>query len=190
MIAYLKSARRQFEYYKLLGEKSMDQLSDAELCWQPGAESNSVSLIVKHLWGNMRSRWTNFLTEDGEKPWRDRDEEFCEGADTREAVLQQWNEGWKCLFDALDSITDDDLERIVYIRNEGHTVLEAINRQIAHYCYHVGQIVYIAKIVRNEDWETLSIARNKSGDYNKDKFSQEKGIRHFTDGLPGEEKEK
>ena len=180
-LSYLKSARRQFEYYKMLGEKAMQQIEDTALFYQPNEETNSIAIIVKHLWGNMLSRWTNFLTEDGEKPWRERDAEFENTLRTREELLQKWHEGWQCLFGALDSITDQDLERIIYIRNEGHTVLEAINRQIAHYSYHVGQIVFIAKMIRNEGWTSLSIPRNKSGDYNKDKFVQEKGIRHFTD---------
>ena len=180
-ITYLKSAKRQFEYYKMLGEKSMAQIEDSVLFHQVGEESNSIAVIVKHLWGNMLSRWTNFLTEDGEKTWRERDAEFENTLKTREELLQKWNEGWQCLFDALNSITDNDLDKIVYIRNEGHTILEAINRQIAHYSYHVGQIVFIAKMMKNEGWKSLSIPKNKSPAYNSDKFSREKGIRHFTD---------
>lgn len=182
-IEYLKSAKRQFLYYKQLGEGAMEQMKDEELFWQPNEESNSVATIVKHLHGNMLSRWTDFLTTDGEKEWRNRDGEFENSWNTREALLQAWDTGWKVLFDALDSITDEDINRIVYIRNEGHTILEATNRQIAHYCYHVGQIVYIGKMCRNEGWKSLSIPRNKSKDYNSDKFSQEKGTRHFTDDL-------
>ncbi|MCD6064860.1 MAG: hypothetical protein K0R82_2771, partial [Flavipsychrobacter sp.] len=163
-IEYLKSAKRQFQYYKQLGEKAMEQMKDEELFWQPNEESNSVATIVKHLHGNMLSRWTDFLTTDGEKEWRNRDGEFENNWNTREAVLQAWDIGWKCLFDALDNITDEDINRIVYIRNEGHTILEATNRQIAHYCYHVGQIVYIGKMCRNEGWKSLSIPRNKSKD--------------------------
>jgi hypothetical protein len=181
-ITYLKSADRQFHYYKKLGEDAMLQIEDAALLWQPNSESNCIATIVKHLWGNMLSRWTDFLTTDGEKPWRERDAEFENDLGSREAIMKKWDEGWLCLFHALNSITDDDLDRIVYIRNEGHTILEAINRQIAHYSYHVGQIVYIAKMVKNDEWKTLSIPRNKSKDYNSNKFSQEKGIRHFTDG--------
>jgi len=181
-LAYLKSAKRQFEYYKMLGEKAMEQTEDALLFHQVNEESNSIAIIVKHLWGNMLSRWTNLLTEDGEKPWRERDAEFEATIKTREELLQKWNEGWECLLDALNSVADDDLEKIIYIRNEGHTILEAINRQIAHYSYHVGQIVFIAKMMKNEDWKSLSIPRNKSNDYNTDKFAQEKGVRHFTDG--------
>jgi len=180
-IPYLKSAERQFQYYKKLGEQAMEQIEDAQLFWQPNEESNSIAVIVKHLWGNMISRWTNFLTEDGEKPWRERDAEFENDVKSREELLAKWNEGWQCLFNALGSITDEDLKRIIYIRNEGHTVLEAINRQLAHYPYHVGQIIFIAKMIKNDGWNSLSIPRNKSKDYNAGKFSEEKGVRHFTD---------
>lgn len=180
-IPYLKSAVRQFEMYKKLGEGAMWQIPDDKLNWQANDDSNSVAVIVKHLWGNMLSRWTDFLTTDGEKPWRERDAEFENDLPTREAIMKKWNEGWQCLFNALNSITDNDLEKIIYIRNEGHTILEAINRQIAHYSYHVGQIVYIAKLVKSGDWNTLSIARNQSRQYNDKKFSEEKGTRHFTD---------
>jgi hypothetical protein len=180
---FLKSAKRQFEYYQQLGEKAMEQVDDDKLFWQPNEESNSVSIIVKHLWGNMLSRWTNFLTEDGEKEWRKRDAEFENDIKTREALLKKWNEGWLCLYAALNSINDEDLDRIIYIRNEGHTILEAVNRQLAHYSYHVGQIVYVCKMVKNESWHSLSIPRNKSNDYNKEKFEKEKGVRHFTDEL-------
>ena len=180
---YLKSAIRQFEYYKMLGEKAMEQLEDQGLFWQVNEESNNIATIVKHLHGNMLSRWTNFLTEDGEKPWRNRDGEFESDTTSREAVMKNWNEGWTCLFDALNSITDDDLSRIIYIRNDGHTVLEAINRQLAHYPYHIGQIIYIAKLLKNDVWKSLSIPRNKSAQYNTEKFSAQKDIRHFTEDL-------
>jgi hypothetical protein len=180
-IQYLYSAKRQFMMYKTLGEKAMQQMEDAQLFWQPNEESNSIATIVKHMWGNMLSRWTDFLTTDGEKPWRQRDAEFENDWKDRETIMEKWNEGWLCLFAALDSITDEDLEHIVYIRNEGHTILEAINRQIAHYSYHVGQIVYVAKICKNDGWKSLSIPRNKSNEYNAGKFSQEKEKKHFTD---------
>jgi hypothetical protein len=178
---YLKSADRQFRYYKRLGEQAMEQLTPEQLFWQPDEESNSIAVIVQHLRGNMLSRWTNFLTEDGEKPWRNRDGEFEAGPCSREDVIAAWEEGWNCLFGALAGITDGDLEQIIYIRNEGHTVLEAINRQLAHYPYHVGQMIYIAKMMKKEGWQSLSIPRNRSAEYNSRKFSQEKGQRHFTD---------
>ena len=180
-IEFLNSAKRQFLYYKTLGEKAMAQVNDEGLNWMPNEESNSIAIIVKHLWGNMLSRWTDFLTTDGEKPGRQRDAEFQNDWKGRDFIVQKWEEGWKCLFGALESITDDDLNKIIYIRNEGHTILEAINRQLAHYPYHVGQMIYIAKMLQNENWQSLSIPRNKSNDYNADKFSQDKGIRHFTD---------
>jgi hypothetical protein len=181
MMQYLDSAKRQFAMYKQLGEKAIAQVDDSTLNWQANEDSNSIATIVKHIWGNMLSRWTDFLTTDGEKPWRQRDAEFDNDVAGREALMQKWEEGWQCLFNALNSITDGDLERIIYIRNEGHTVLEAINRQIAHYSYHVGQIVYIAKLTSKKEWQSLSIPRNKSEEYNAGKFSQEKDRRHFTD---------
>ena len=167
--------------YKQLGEKALAQIDDNELTWHANEESNSIVTIVKHMWGNMLSRWTDFLTTDGEKPWRQRDAEFEQEVLSREALMKKWNDGWQCVFNALNSITDDDLERIIYIRNEGHTILEAINRQIAHYSYHVGQIVYISKLRSEDEWKSLSIPRNKSDEYNAGKFSQEKQKRNFTD---------
>ena len=181
MIQYLDSAKRQFMMYKQLGEKAMAQLDEQELNWHANEDSNSIATIVKHMWGNMLSRWTDFLTTDGEKPWRQRDAEFENDHRTRDQLMQKWNEGWQCVFNALDSITDADLEKIIYIRNEGHTILEATNRQIAHYSYHVGQIVYISKLRSKEEWKSMSIPRNKSNEYNSGKFSQEKERRHFTD---------
>jgi hypothetical protein len=180
-LEFLKSADRQFRYYKSLGEKAIAQLEEQQLLIQPNEDSNSIGSIIKHMHGNMLSRWTDFLTTDGEKPWRQRDAEFDNDLQSKAEIMQKWEDGWQCLFDALGSITDNDLGMILYIRNEGHTVLEAINRQIAHYSYHVGQIVYAAKIFKKGEWDTLSIARNKSADYNSNKFSQEKGNRHFTD---------
>ena len=177
---YIQNTKRLFMLYKQLGEKAMAQVDDEQLSWQANADSNSIATIVKHMWGNMLSRWTDFLTTDGEKPWRQRDAEFENDVLNRDVMMQQWEEGWQCLFNALDSMTDADLEKIVYIRNEGHTVVEAINRQIAHYSYHVGQIVYISKLRSKEDWNSLSIPRNKSADYNAGKFSQEKQVRNFT----------
>jgi hypothetical protein len=180
-IHYLESARRQFQMYKALGEKAMAQISDDALNWQANEDANSITVIVKHLWGNMLSRWTDFLTTDGEKPWRERDAEFEAETMTREELMHKWEEGWQCLFKALNSIEDADLDRIVYIRNEGDTLLNAINRQISHYSYHVGQIVFIAKMLSSENWESLSIPHNKSAEYNESKFSREKTNKHFTD---------
>lgn len=178
---YLKSMNRQFLYYKNLGEKAMAQVDEEKLFWQLNEDSNSIATIVKHLSGNMISRWTDFLTTDGEKEWRNRDGEFENDIKTRAEVIALWDKGWNQLFKTLNELKHEDLEKIIYIRNEGHTVMEAINRQLAHYPYHVGQIVYVAKIIKSSDWESLSIPRNKSKEYNSGKFSQEKGQRHFTD---------
>lgn len=177
----LNGIRKQFVYYKALGEKTFDQLKDEQLFIQPAKESNSIAIIVQHLWGNMMSRWTDFLNSDGEKEWRKRDEEFEAIIQTREAMMAKWKEAWDCLFTALNTLKEEDLERIVYIRNEGHTVSEAIIRQLAHYPYHIGQIVYIGKLFVDENWKSLSIPKNASASYNAEKFSKEKGKRHFTD---------
>lgn len=178
---YLTSVKKQFAYYKSLGEKTFGQLSDEQLCWQYNPESNSVAMIVNHMSGNMISRWTDIFTTDGEKPTRNREAEFTPSTATRQAILDSWEQGWKCLFDTLDKLTADDLDKIIYIRNQGHTVMEAINRQLAHYPYHVGQIVFLGKTLCNENWASLSIPRGQSDSYNADKFAQEKRKVHFTD---------
>lgn len=178
---YLDGIRKQFEYYKMLGDKTFAQLTDEQLFWQYNDNSNSIAMIVKHLSGNMRSRWTNFLISDGEKSWRNRDTEFENDIMTRQALLDTWNEGWDCLFKALDMLTFTDLGKIVYIRNQGHTVAEAINRQLAHYPYHVGQIVFIGKMLADDKWVTLSIPKGKSEEYNTEKFAKPKEKGHFTD---------
>lgn len=158
---YLESAKKQFEYYKSLGEKTFAQLNDEQLFWQYNPESNSVATIVKHLWGNMLSRWTDFLTTDGEKEWRQRDAEFENEITSRSEMMDKWNEGWKCFFSALDGLSENDLTKEVFIRKEKHSVVEAINRQLAHYPYHIGQIVYIGKMMCNEKWNSLSIPRKR-----------------------------
>ena len=178
---YLESAIKQFEYYKLLGEKTIAQVSDEQLFWQYNTESNSIAIIVNHLWGNMRSRWTDFLTSDGEKEWRNRDAEFEAEEKSREALLQKWNDGWDCLFNALHELKEEDLKKIIYIRNQGHTVMEAINRQLAHYPYHIGQIVFIGKMICDSTWQSLSIPKGNSKNYNAEKFAQPKEQKHFTD---------
>lgn len=181
MTDYLTSIRKQFEYYKMLGEKTFAQVSDEQLFWQYNEESNSIAMIVKHLWGNMLSRWTDFLTSDGEKEWRQRDTEFENDISTREDLLSKWNEGWECLFKALNSLMTDDLDKEIYIRNQGHSVVEAINRQLAHYPYHIGQIVFIGKMVCDTNWNSLSIPKDNSKIFNADKFSKPKQKQHFTD---------
>jgi hypothetical protein len=177
---YLESVIKQFAYYKMLGDKTFSQLTDEQLLWQYNEASNSIATIVKHLRGNMMSRWTDFLTTDGEKVWRNRDAEFENAPVSGAEVIAMWNEGWDVLLATLHSLKAEDLERIIYIRNQGHTVLEAINRQLAHYPYHVGQIVFIGKMCA-ENWNTLSIAKGKSGSYNAEKFDRPKERSHFTD---------
>ena len=176
---YLESVRRLFQYYQSLGAKSMAQLTDEQIRYQPEPESNNIATIVKHMHGNMLSRWTDFLTADGEKPWRNRDQEFEDTFDTKEKVIKAWEEGWSCLFNAINPLVEADLERIVYIRNEGHTVLEAINRQLGHYSYHVGQIVFLAKQIKGTGWQSLSIPKGGSKAFNADKFGKDKERRHF-----------
>ena len=163
-----------FQYYKILGEKAIAQVPETALFWQANEDSNSIAMIVKHISGNMISRWTDFLTTDGEKSERDRDAEFENDVTTRTEVLELWERGWACLFFALENLKSTDLEKIIYIRNQVHTVLEAVNRQLAHYPHHVGQIVFIAKMKTEHAWQTLSIAKNKSQDFNSEKFGQPK----------------
>lgn len=158
---------KRFEYYKSLGDKTFNQLSDEQIFWQYNEESNSIAVIVKHIAGNMLSRWTHFLTEDGEKSWRHRDEEFINTFKTKEEVLDFWEKGWQCLFEALNQINDDNIYSTIYIRGEAHSVIDAVFRQLAHYPYHIGQMVYIAKMMKNDNWKTLSIARNKSQEFNE-----------------------
>ena len=181
MDSYLSSAIRQFQYYENLGMRTMEQLSEEALLQEPVEGVNSISIIVKHLRGNMLSRWTDFLTTDGEKDFRDRDGEFEQSLDSRSEIYSAWNEGWKTLFNTLGKLTEGDLDSIVFIRNQGHSVVEAINRQLCHYAYHVGQVVFIGKMFRGDSWESLSIPKNKSKDYNREKFAREKSRGHFTD---------
>ncbi len=183
MESYLESVKKQFAYYKVLGEKTFEQIPDEKLFWQINEESNSIAMLVKHLNGNMRARWTDFLTSDGEKEWRKRDEEFENDIQTKSDLLAKWNEGWDCLFGAINPLSEHDLSKLIYIRNMGHTVTEAINRQLAHYAYHIGQIVFMGKVIKNEGWKSLSIPKGKSKAYNKEKFSKPKRKEHFTDDL-------
>ena len=178
---FLSSAIRQFDYYRSLGEKTIARLSAEQLNWQYNPESNSVAIMVRHLSGNMLSRWTDFLTSDGEKPWRQREAEFDNGSISRDSLLEAWDKGWECLFSTLRSLREEDLSKEIFIRNQGHTVMEAINRQLAHYPYHIGQIVYIGKMVCNDQWQSLSIPRGGTDRYNAEKFSREKHREHFTD---------
>ena len=179
--SYLESVKKQFLYYKMLGEKSIDQLEPEQLFVAVNEDTNSIATIIKHISGNMLSRWTDFLTSDGEKDWRNRDAEFENDLQSKEEVLDVWNKGWNVFLDTLNSLKPEQLSDIIYIRNEGHTVIEAINRQLAHYPYHIGQIVFYAKQLKNSSWDSLSIPRNKSGNYNAEKFAKEKEIKNFTD---------
>jgi len=181
--AYLNSALKLFAYYKKLGDDAMAQIDDEKLFFQVNEDANSIAIIVQHLAGNMLSRWTDFLTTDGEKEWRNRDAEFEKNITNKQDLLAYWNSGWQCLFTALEPLTSSDLDKIIYIRNEGHTVLEAINRQLAHYPYHVGQLVFLAKLLAADKWKSLSIPKNKSQEYNQEKFSKEKDNSFFTDNV-------
>jgi len=166
--SYIKDSLDLFRYYKKLAERAIEQCPDDKLCATLDGESNSVAIVVKHMAGNMRSRWTNFLTTDGEKPDRHRDTEFETPPETRAEILAHWERGWKYLFDALEPLTDADLTRTVTIRTEPHSVMQAINRQVAHYIYHIGQIAFLAKhfAAQNGKWTALTVPRNKSADFN------------------------
>ena len=179
--SYLESVRKQFSFYRSLGQKTLDQLNEEQLFWQAAADENSVAVIVQHLWGNMLSRWTNFLDEDGEKTWRDRDGEFESRWHTKAEVQAHYDEGWDLVEQVLQDLEDKHLEQIIYIRNIGHTVTEAINRQMGHYAYHTGQIVFLGKILRGAEWQSLSIPKGQSKAYNAKKFAQDKHRGHFTD---------
>jgi len=165
--SYLEDSLAVFAYYKKLAERAMDQLTDEQLFATLDDEANSIAIIVKHMSGNMLSRWTGFLTTDGEKPSRNRDGEFEEPPATRAALLATWEAGWACLFAALQLLTDADLARTVTIRGEAHSVLQAINRQLAHYPHHVGQIVLLAKHFAHDRWQSLSVPRKGSAEFNR-----------------------
>ena len=177
---YLISSRKQFEYYKMLGERTFAQLNEDDFFWQYNEESNSIGIIIKHLWGNMLSRWTDFLTTDGEKEWRSREAEFDTDIKDVNVLLEKWNEGWNCVFTALDSINEENFETPVFIRNQEHTIVEAINRQMGHYTYHVGQIVYIGRMLKGGEWKSLSIPKGKTKEFNDMKFSKPPARNHFT----------
>jgi len=165
--SYLKDSIAVFAQYKKLGERAIAQVSDEQLTQTLDDEANSIATIVKHMTGNMRSRWTDFLTTDGEKPNRNRDTEFEEPPATRAALLQTWEAGWACLFSALEPLTDADLTRTITIRGEAHSVMQAINRQLAHYPSHVGQIVLLAKHFAHGHWQSLSVPRRGSAEFNR-----------------------
>jgi len=173
--AYLDEIRRNFRGYKRLAEGALAQLQDADFFYAPDPESLNIALLIKHISGNQRSRWTDFLTSDGEKPDRDRDQEFELHAEaTREELMRRWEEGWKCVFDALNGLQPLDVTRTVYIRGDAHSVIQAIQRQLAHYAYHVGQIVYLGKHIRKAEWKSLSIPKGKSAEINAQKSGERK----------------
>ncbi|MEM6966926.1 MAG: DUF1572 family protein [Bacteroidota bacterium] len=178
---FLTAARKQFEYYKMLGDRTFQQISEEDFFWKYHEESNSIAMIIKHLWGNMRSRFTDFLTSDGEKEWRQRETEFADDIEDVKELLEKWEAGWKCVFDALDTINEENFDTPILIRNQAHTVLEAFNRQMAHYAYHVGQIVFVGKMLKGKDWQSLSIPKGKSAEYNAEKFSKPVSKTHFTE---------
>ncbi|MFD3447306.1 DUF1572 family protein [Microbacteriaceae bacterium 4G12] len=173
---YLRCVLKTFQSMKKLGENAMDQLSYEELHIYLNEESNSISIIVKHMWGNMLSRWTDFLTTDGEKITRNRDDEFSGEFPSKAALYHAWNQGWEVLFTALNNLKENDLEKTIYIRGEAHSVIEALERQISHYSYHIGQIVYISKLLKNEEWKCLSVPRGKSNEYTEKLISKHKKL--------------
>jgi len=180
---YLNSTLKQFEYYKILGEKTFAQLSEDEVFCQFNEESNSIAIMVNHLYGNMMSRWTDFLNSDGEKEWRNRDLEFESVIKSKIEMLDKWKEGWACLFDALNSVNTENFDSEIFIRNQSHTITEAINRQMMHYAYHIGQIVYVGRMIKGDKWQSLTIPKGKSKDFNSNKFSKGKHSGHFTDEI-------
>ena len=181
MSLFIENIKKEFFYYKALGDRTIEQLDDKELNWKSSSESICIGQIVKHVNGNMLSRWTDFLNSDGEKNWRNRDDEFKHPLTTKEVIIESWEIGWRCLFDAIEALKEKDLKKEVFIRNMGLTVQEALNRQLGHYAYHVGQIVFIGKTLKNKNWKSLSIPYGKSEEYNSNKFSKPKRTSHFTE---------
>jgi len=169
---FIKSVLFEFNRYKSMGDGTFLQLNDEDIHWKLNEGDNSIALIVKHMSGNMLSRWTNFLTEDGEKPWRNREDEFTNPCKTKIEMLAGWEEGWQCLFKALNSVTSDNFDTTIKIRNESHTIAEAVHRQLAHYSSHIGQIVLLGKMIKAEDWTSLSIPKGYSKDFNKNMFKK------------------
>jgi hypothetical protein len=163
--SYIEDSLTLFRYYKKLAERAMEQVTDEQLFALLDEEANSIGIIVKHMAGNMRSRWTDFLTTDGEKPDRDRDSEFVDPPATRKALLEVWEDGWTRMFQALEPLSNADLGRMVTIRGEPHSVMQAVNRQMAHYAHHVGQIVILAKHFAQDHWQSLSVPRNRSAEF-------------------------
>ncbi len=167
MNSFLSNSISTFKQYQIIGEKALTQIEDVSFFSKHNETSNSVSNIIMHLHGNMLSRWTDFLSSDGEKEWRNRDQEFEDQNLDKNQVMQKWLEGWECLYSAMESLAEDDLQKTIFIRHQPQTVLEAIQRQIAHYAYHIGQLVYISKMYSKNDWNSMSIPKGKSNEYNQ-----------------------
>jgi len=179
---YIQSAEKQFKYYKHLCDNAITQVEHSDLFWSPDDKSNSIAVIIQHMYGNMMSRWTDFLESDGEKEFRNRDMEFQLHINDHKELLNKWEEGWACLFSALESVKPEYYNHIIYIRQQGHTITEAINRQLCHYSYHSGQIVYIAR-QRSKVWSSLSIPKGDSVIYNNKIKAKGQRKEHFTDDL-------
>lgn len=185
---YLEDVKKQFLYYKILGDKTISQVPPDKLFWQFNAHCNSIATIMQHLSGNMLSRWSDLLTTDGEKEWRNREKEFTNNVTQKAHLLLQWQEGWDCLFNTLNTLQTSDLAKTIYIRNMGQTVTQAINRQLAHYPYHIGQMVFIGKMLCGNKWVSLSIPVGKSEEFNQHKFNKPKHNQHFTNEFLNPEK--
>lgn len=183
---YLPGLIKLFEYCRSQGEKTLAIIPEEKINWQYNEESNSMSTIVKHITGNMLSRFTDFLITDGEKDWRDRESEFIQEDLSKDQLMQQWQEAWNLFMKVLNDLKEEDLDKTIYIRNSGQTVTDALDRQLAHYSSHIGQMIYLGKMILNKDWKSLSIPRGASVEYNAAKFSAPKKHEgHFTDEFTG-----
>lgn len=180
-IVELQGIRKQFEYYRLIADKTILLLSEEDLNWKYNEESNSIAMLVRHITGNLLSRFTDFFTEDGEKQWRDRDDEFADGYYNRHELIANWDKAWTVLLETIDSVTEGNINNLIKIRNQEHTVSTAFFRQLAHYPYHIGQIVFLGKMIKYKDWQALTIPKNKSQEYNQTKFSNPNSEGHFAD---------
>lgn len=181
----IEAYHKQFNYYRSLAEKAIEQISEEQLFQMASPESNSIAVIMKHMAGNMLSRWTNIFESDGEKTWRNRDDEFINTFSSKAEVMEYWNHGWEKLTDTLQTVSDADLDTIIYIRNMGCTLHDAIIRQVSHYAYHVGQIVFTARLLKVDGFVSLSVPLGESEKYNEAKFAKEKEIKHFVDDVNG-----
>lgn len=181
MIKELQGIKRLYQYHKSLTDQSVSQLDDRRLREPIDGMDHSVAVLMKHISGYLNSTWTNFRTEDGEKPWRNREIEFIDTFNNRDEIILNWNKGWDTLFDALESIKKEEMNQIIYVRNEGHTILDGLVKSLAHVAYHTGQIVQIAKYYAGDEWQTLSIPKGKTAEYNEKMFNKEKSIGFYKD---------